>query len=199
MIKVVCEKTKSMQKTSQSGALLITHRGLSGPAILKISALEAKLLHSLDYKFSIEIDWCHSIGIEQMQAQFNQTKKQSPNKTIMQSNLFGIPKRLWMALVAHSSILVETTWANVNKKQLQSLIAELKKSTFFITGKSANKEEFVTCGGVDLKEINFKDFSVKKYNQLYIVGELLNIDGLTGGFNFQAAWTGAYLAAYASL
>ena len=188
---------QSKRKVLQSGAVLVTHWGLSGPAILKLSAVAAHILHQLDYRFSVQIDWCNYMQIDEMHQQFNIMRKQSPNKIVMRSTMFDLPKRLWASLVAYTHIAEDMTWANVTKKQLQALVVELKSAEFLISGKSANKEEFVSCGGLSLTEINFADFSVKKYTNLYAVGELLHIDALTGGFNFQAAWTGGYLAACA--
>ena len=180
-------------KVQELGALLITHRGLSGPSILKMSAVAAVFLHQLEYQFKIKIDWCNHIHSDTIQQQFNAMKKQSPNKKIVGTNLFDVPKRLWASLVLYTTIGEDTTWSNVTKKQLQVLMAELKRSCFSISGKSTNKEEFVSCGGVGLTEIDFADFSVKKFKGLYVIGELLHIDALTGGFNFQAAWTAGYL------
>ena len=188
---------RSKRTIQESGAVLITHWGLSGPAILKMSAVAAVLLHQQNYRFTVKIDWCCHIEEEAIHQHCHLMRTQSPNKAVMRSNLCDLPKRLWASLVAYTNIAEDVTWAHVTKKQLHALVSELKHSVFVIEGKSTNKEEFVSCGGLDLKEIDFSDFSVKKYTHLYVVGELLHIDALTGGFNFQAAWTGGYLAALA--
>ena len=198
-VQLLDDAHRSKRAILESGAVLITHWGLSGPAILKMSAVAATLLHQQNYRFTVKIDWCRHIGQEAIHQQCHLMRIRSPNKVVMRSNLCDLPKRLWASLVAYTNIAEDVTWAHVTKKQLNALVSELKNSVFVIQGKSTNKEEFVSCGGLNLKEINFSDFSVKQYTHLYVVGELLNIDALTGGFNFQAAWTGGYLAALADM
>ena len=172
-----------------TGPLLITHQGLSGPAVLKASAWGALNLAQLDYKFMIAIDWIPEID----EKAFTKMTIDHARKKILPRNPF-IANRLWEQLI--SSIVHENlTYAEAGKKKLAQIFKALKNSTFSITGKSTFKEEFVTAGGVDLQEVDFKGFFLKKINSLYLAGEVLNIDGVTGGFNFQAAWTGSYLAA----
>ncbi len=180
-------------KFKESGPLLITHWGVSGPSILKLSSISARELHELNYKFTILIDWCLNYDTEDIKSTFSEMRELHPKKSVINTNLFELPKRLWVSLVEYSKIPKERNWAEVGKKDLNRLQEILKNSQIQINGKSTNKEEFVSCGGVDLKEINFSNFSSKKYPTMHIVGEVLNIDALTGGFNFQAAWTGGYL------
>ncbi len=185
----------SKTKFKESGALLVTHWGVSGPAILKLSAISARELHELDYKFNVQIDWNKNYDVEDIKEGFLDMREQHPKKAIVNTNLFDLPKRLWVSLTEFSKISKDKTWAEIGKKDLNRLQEAIKNSQIQVNGKSTNKEEFVSCGGVDLKEIDFTKFSTKKYPNLYIVGEMLNIDALTGGFNFQAAWTGAWIAA----
>ena len=184
-------------KLKESGALLITHWGISGPAVLKLSSISARELFEQGYKFTVLIDWNKNYDIEDIKDTFAQMRIDHPKKNISNTPLFDLPKRLWISLVEHSKIPSTKTWAEIGKKDLNKLQEIIKNSEVKINGKSTNKEEFVSCGGVDLKEIDFSRFSTKKYPNLYIVGELLNIDALTGGFNFQAAWTGAWITANA--
>ena len=185
----------SKTKFKETGPLLVTHWGVSGPAILKLSAVSARDLHQLDYKFNVQIDWNKSYDVEDIKEGFSEMRETHPKKSIVNTNLFELPKRLWVSLTEFAKIPKDKTWAEVGKKDLNRLQEAIKNSQIQVNGKSTNKEEFVSCGGVDLKEIDFTKFSTKKYPNLYIVGEMLNIDALTGGFNFQAAWTGAWVAA----
>jgi predicted Rossmann fold flavoprotein len=182
-------------KFKESGPLLITHWGVSGPSILKLSSISARELHEIDYKFTIQIDWCLSYDAEDVKETFSDMRDSNPKKAIINTNLFDLPKRLWVSLVEFAKIPNDKIWAEVGKKDLNRLQEIIKNSQIQINGKSTNKEEFVSCGGVDLKEIDFSNFSSKKHPSMHIVGELLNIDALTGGFNFQAAWTGGYVTA----
>ncbi len=185
----------SKTKFKESGPLLVTHWGVSGPAILKLSAVSARDLHQLDYKFNVQIDWNKNYDVEDIKEGFSEMRVSNPKKSIVNTHLFELPKRLWVSLVEFSKIPKEKTWAEVGKKDLNRLQEAIKNSQIQVNGKSTNKEEFVSCGGVDLKEMDFTKFETKKYSNLYIVGEMLNIDALTGGFNFQAAWTGGWIAA----
>ena len=139
------------------------------------------------------IDWCLNYDVEDIKSTFSEMREAHPKKSVINTNLFDLPKRMWVSLVEYSKIPKERNWAEVGKKDLNRLQEVLKNSQIQINGKSTNKEEFVSCGGVDLKEMDFTNFSTKKYPTMHIVGEVLNIDALTGGFNFQAAWTGGYL------
>lgn len=178
------------------GPLLITHWGLSGPAILKLSAWGARLLYGLDYNFTISVNFLpqYKHAQEVLEA-LHALKKKDPKKTLFKWVPFGLPKRLWQSLLMHLEIPSDLIWANITKSQLQSLSEGLSTSEFEVNGKSTFKEEFVTAGGIKLKEVSFTDAQSKKFPGLYFAGELLNIDAITGGFNFQNAWTTAYLAA----
>ncbi|TNJ43862.1 NAD(P)/FAD-dependent oxidoreductase [Tamlana fucoidanivorans] len=176
------------------GPLLITHWGMSAPSILKLSAFGALELAQCNYKFQIKINF---IG-EAYQSCLNQLKLLKQNlakKTVYKSTQYDLPKRLWHKLVLASQMTQDTRWADMNKGHLEELARQLTEAIFQVDGKSTFKEEFVTAGGVDLKEVNFKTFESKKVKNLYFAGEVLNIDAITGGFNFQNAWTGAYIAA----
>ena len=178
------------------GPLLITHWGMSAPSILKLSAFGALKLAKLDYKFQIEVNFIkHSF--ENCLEALKMIKQDLAKKSVFKSTQFDIPKRLWHKLVLASQMDEDTRWADVNKLKLENLASQLTKAVFNVDGKSTFKEEFVTAGGVNLKEVNFKTFESKKVEKLYFAGEVLNIDAVTGGFNFQNAWTGAYIAANA--
>ncbi len=181
-------------KLKEHGPLLVTHWGISGPAVLKLSSVGARHLHGLNYKFGISIDWCFDYDEEDIREQLEDMKNNSPKQQLQNAKLFSLPKRLWNSLLEHAGISGSKIWGELSKKQANKLVEQLKRGQFNINGKSTNKEEFVTCGGVDLREIDFKAFKSKVVDDLYIVGECLNIDALTGGFNFQAAWTGGYIA-----
>lgn len=174
------------------GPLLITHVGMSAPSILKLSAFGAIELAERDYKFEIEINFIN----HSFQDCFNMLKEFKHNlakKTVFKSTQFDLPKRLWQKLVLASEMNSNTRWADLNKQQLENLSSQLTQAVFKVDGKSTFKEEFVTAGGVDLKEINFKTFESKLHKNLYFAGEVINVDAITGGFNFQNAWTGAYI------
>ena len=176
------------------GPLLITHVGMSAPAILKLSAFGALELAKRDYKFDIEINFI-SQSFDDCLVALKVLKQDLKKKTIFKFAQFELPKRLWHQLVLASNITEATTWSDVNKIQLEVLANQLTKAVFKVDGKSTFKEEFVTAGGINLKEVNFKTFESKLHKNLYFSGEVLNIDAITGGFNFQNAWTSAYIAA----
>ena len=176
------------------GPLLITHWGISGPAVLKLSAFGARFLAEKNYQYNVHINWLSKPSYEVLDA-LKKIKKDHPKKQIVLKSYFQeIPKRLWENLVIASEIKIEQRWADVSNKQLENLSNQLTKSVFNANGKTTFKEEFVTAGGIDLKEINFKRFESKLHKDLFFAGEVLNIDAVTGGFNFQNAWTGGYIA-----
>jgi hypothetical protein len=179
------------------GPLLITHWGLSGPAILKLSAWGANMLHDYNYSFRIKVNWLPDYTTESMEAYLKELKGVEAKKTVMRTNVTELPKRLWKRLVEAANIAPEERWGDIKKEQLQALAEQLTAASFKVEGKSTFKEEFVTAGGVDLKEIDFKTFESKLHPNLYFAGEIINVDAITGGFNFQNAWTGAYIAAQA--
>ena len=175
------------------GPLLITHVGMSAPAILKLSAFGAIELAEKDYNFEIKINFIQQ-DFETCLTQLKKVKQDFARKMVINSSQFDLPKRLWKQLVLASNINENERWAELNKPQLKSLVLQLTASIFTVVGKSTFKEEFVTAGGVDLKEVNFKTYESKIISNLYFAGEVLNIDAVTGGFNFQNAWTSAYIA-----
>lgn len=176
-----------------NGPLLITHVGMSAPAILKLSAFGAVELAKRNYNFQIEVNFI-SLDTESCLDELKNRKQEYAKKTLINSTQFDLPKRLWKQLILAANIGENERWADINKQQLEDLAEQLTKAIFQVTGKSTFKEEFVTAGGVDLKEVNFKTFESKLIPNLYFAGEIINVDAVTGGFNFQNAWTGAYIA-----
>ena len=180
-----------------SGPLLITHWGMSGPAILKLSAFGARVLAEKNYEYQVQVNWLSRPTHKIVNVLLNLKKKHSKKQVIVRSPFEEIPKRLWERFVMATTIKTTFNWADVSHEQIDALANQLTKSVFTAKGKSTFKEEFVTAGGVDLREINFKNFESKLQNNLFFVGEVLNIDAVTGGFNFQNAWTGGWLCAKA--
>lgn len=178
------------------GPVLITHWGLSGPAILKLSAWAATALHACGYQFPVVINWVGR-DPEDLTQDILAFKAENGKKLLRNVHPFELPARFWKKVLGYLRFKDDLQWANLNKTQLQDLVAQLCAATFQVNGKSTFKEEFVTAGGVHLQEINFKTFASRKVPHLYFAGEVLNIDAVTGGFNFQAAWTGAWIAATA--
>ncbi|WP_179021914.1 NAD(P)/FAD-dependent oxidoreductase [Winogradskyella forsetii] len=176
------------------GPLLITHVGMSAPAILKLSAFGAVELAKRNYNFEIEVNFIQ-MDFESCLETLKNCKQEFAKKSVVKSAQFDLPKRLWKTLVSASNISETERWADINKEQLEALSSQLTQAVFQVTGKSTFKEEFVTAGGVDLKEVNFKTFESKRIPDLHFAGEVINVDAITGGFNFQNAWTGAYIAA----
>jgi len=185
------------ENLDSSGPLLITHWGMSGPGILKLSAWGARQLNDLNYNFNIQVNWLPGNTETDILNNLKELKFSISKQQVSTRAQFELPKRLWQSIVSASKINQETKWADLNKDQLTNLAEELTSAVFKVTGKSTFKEEFVTAGGIDLKEVDFKTFESKLHKDLYFAGEILNIDAITGGFNFQNAWTGGYLAAQA--
>ena len=175
------------------GSLLITHWGLSGPAVLKMSAVAAIELHATGYKHPVSVSWTGATPPE-MLAYLQNGRTQVGRATLKSDLALGIPRRLWDYLVARAGLRPGMRWADLGRSQLEALTDVLTADTYAIDGQTRFKEEFVTAGGLDLAELDFRTFGVKQVPGLYVAGELLNIDGVTGGFNFQAAWTGGHLA-----
>ena len=189
-------KSKKINLESK-GPLLITHWGMSGPGILKLSAWGARDLEKLNYQFEILVNWLPGFNLEEVLTALKDFKSSLAKQQVAKNAKFDLPKRLWKNLVLASKIEEGTTWADLNKHQLQNLSNQLARAVFKVNGKSTFKEEFVTAGGVNLKEVDFKTFESKLHKNLFLAGEVLNIDAITGGFNFQNAWTGGFLAAKA--
>ncbi len=184
-------------KLHTSGPLLITHWGMSGPAVLKLSAWGARILHEKNYNFSLFVNWLPTEDAESIPEKLKLIKQQQAQKIVAAKSPFAIPNRLWENIVQAALISKQIKWADVSKAQLHQLSQQLCKARFNIRGKSTFKEEFVTAGGIDLKEVDFKTMRSKILPNLHFAGEVLNIDAVTGGFNFQNAWTGGYIAAAA--
>jgi predicted Rossmann fold flavoprotein len=181
------------EKLTATGPLLITHWGMSGPGILRLSAWGARILAEKNYRFDIEVSWLN-YSAEEMAEELTEFKLASPKKFVASQCPFPtLPRRLWESLVAASGIATDLRWADLGKDKLRKLATELGAGRYPVTGKSTFKEEFVTAGGIDLDEVNFKSFESKILPGLYFGGEVLDIDAITGGFNFQAAWTGGWL------
>src|SRR5258708_14986175 len=174
-------------KLRERGALLLTHWGLSGPAILRLSAWGARELHERNYSFPLQINWLPRLSEEKLAAEFQARRKSQPAKLIVNFPIPPLPARLWEQLVIASGIARETRWAALSGGAQHKLIRQLLRSEFPVTGKSLNKDEFVTCGGVRLNEVNFKTMESRICPGLFFAGEVLDIDGITGGFHFQTA------------
>ncbi|WP_139958516.1 BaiN/RdsA family NAD(P)/FAD-dependent oxidoreductase [Flavicella sediminum] len=180
-------------KLESSGPLLITHWGLSGPAILKLSAFGARILAEKNYEYQVEVNWL-SKPLGQAVQELHKIKKANTKKQIaLRSPFEAMSKRLWERLVTTCEVEPTSKWADLSNKKLEEIAAQLTKGVFKASGKSTFKEEFVTAGGIKLKEINFKRFESKIHENLFFAGEVLNIDAVTGGFNFQNAWTGGFV------
>ena len=184
-------------KLEASGPLLITHWGMSGPAVLKLSAFGARILADKNYQYNVEVNWLSRPTDKVLNVLLNLKKKEPRKTVILKSPFKEVSRRLWERFVLFSDISKTQNWADLNSGQLEKLANELTKGRYNANGRTTFKDEFVTAGGVDLKEINFKRFESKKHNDLFFVGEVLNIDAVTGGFNFQNAWTGGYICAKA--
>ena len=184
-------------KLEQAGALLITHWGVSGPAILKLSAWSARFLYDLKYDSGLQINWLPEYNQETLKQKLITVKETNPQKKIVNYCPVELPKRLWQSFVSYVEIKPDKVWSEIGKKELNKLVLEIVQGQYQVKGKGVFKEEFVTCGGVSLKEVNFKTMESKKCPGLYFAGEVLDIDGVTGGFNFQSAWTTSWLAGQA--
>ncbi len=182
-------------KLTAHGPLLITHHGLSGPGILKLSAWGARQLHEKEYRFQIKINWLPDIALSELETSLTAKRQTWGKRRVRGHSPFEtIPKRLWDRLCEAAGITTEIIWSQLGKDSTRQLISELNAGSFQVSGKSINKDEFVTCGGVKLKDVNLKTMESKLQPGLYFAGEVLDIDGITGGFNFQNAWTSGYLA-----
>lgn len=186
------EVSIQQSKLRSRGSVLITHWGLSGPGILKISAWGARELAALDYRFDISVNWLPDADPAAVIAEkrINEGKRQLSSR----SPFASIPKRLWLRLLAAAGVSDTLTWSRLSKQQANQLLSQLTAASFRVNGKSTNKDEFVTCGDVDLNGINFRTMESKLVPGLYFAGEVIDVDGVTGGFNFQNAWTNGFHA-----
>ena len=181
-------------KIKENGPVLVTHWGLSGPAIIRLSALAARWLHDVDYFTTIYINWLGEYEEESLAAYIISLKKNSSTKKVISSSPFLLPQRLWERLCDFSGIVETINYADLKKTQINTLCSTLLKMPFKLRGKTTYKEEFVTCGGVSLKEVDLRTMESRIVHGLYFAGEVLDIDGVTGGFNFQSAWTTGWIA-----
>ena len=182
-------------KLEASGPLLITHWGMSGPGILRLSAWGARELAAKNYQFVLQVNWLNDMDRDECLETLKELKQEQAKKTVAKQSPFNFPNRLWQSLVAASGITSETRWADLSRSHMEALAGQLVNGEYNVNGKSTFKEEFVTAGGITLKEVNFKTMESKLLENLYFAGEILDIDAITGGFNFQNAWTGGFIAA----
>ena len=181
-------------KLETEGPLLVTHWGMSGPAILKASAWGARILSDLNYYFTVLINWLPKYTEEKLRIEFANQRAENPSKLVINNCPLELPKRLWEYFVNKAAITENTRWADLPKKNSNILINIITKDEFIVQGKTTYKEEFVTCGGISLKEIDFSTMQSKLVPNLYFAGEIIDVDGITGGFNFQNAWTTGWIA-----
>ncbi len=181
----------------ERGPLLLTHWGLSGPVILRLSAWGARALHDFNYRFILQVNWLPPLNPEQVDAELRARRQAQPARLVVNTPVAPLSARLWEQLVQAAGISRATRWAVLSKAAQHHLVQQLVRTEFQVSGKSLNKDEFVTCGGVRLGEVNFKTMESRLCPGLYFAGELLDIDGITGGFNFQSAWTTGWIAGQA--
>ncbi len=181
-------------KIITQGPLLITHWGMSGPAILKASAFGARELSKFDYKFEIQVNWVNETNTEILFNKLQDFSQLYPQKSIGWQKVFLLPNRLWNFLLTKIEISSEKKWNEVGKKKFRQLVNILTQDTFKVSGKTTFKEEFVTCGGIDLNEIDLKTMQSKIAQNIYFAGEVIDVDAITGGYNFQAAWSSGFVA-----
>ncbi len=182
------------RKLREQGPLLITHAGLSGPVVLRLSAWGARALHACDSRFPLRLNWLPRLTVEAVAAELEARREGQPARWVVKTPIAPLSARLWEQLVLSAGVARETRWAALPRPAQRNLLQQLTRMELPVTGKSMNKEEFVTCGGVRLGEVNFKTMESRVCPGLYLAGELLDVDGITGGFNFQAAWTTGWIA-----
>jgi predicted Rossmann fold flavoprotein len=178
----------------ERGPILFTHAGVSGPVILRLSAWGARVLSERDYRFTMRINWLPDAKEEEFRRLLNAQRESHPHRRVINAPLATLPARLWEQLALLAGINQETNWGRLTREQAGALARVITRTELPVEGKSLNKEEFVTCGGVNLREVDFKTMQSRIVPGLYFAGELLDIDGITGGFNFQAAWTTGWIA-----
>jgi predicted Rossmann fold flavoprotein len=181
----------------ERGPLLITHWGVSGPAVLRLSAWGARELHGLDYHFPLRVNWLPQRNVEGLLDEFQARRISQPGKSVVNSPIDSLPARLWESLARESGVGPDVRWTTLARGAALALAERLIRTDLPVAGKSLNKEEFVTCGGVKLREVDFKTMESRVQPGLHFAGEVLDIDGVTGGFNFQAAWTTGWIAGHA--
>ncbi|MFT4660779.1 MAG: putative Rossmann fold flavoprotein [Patiriisocius sp.] len=194
---IVVEKTKtSIQgtKLKSDGPLLITHWGMSGPSILKLSAFGARILKGMNYEFNLQVNWVNEQNQDLIMQELDNIVKDHPQKMLSNYRPYLLPDRLWLYLLAKVELPLNKKWSELGKKGLNKLLNVLAHDLYSVKGKTTFKEEFVTCGGVSLDSIDFKTMESKLISGLYFAGEIMDVDGITGGYNFQSAWTTGFIA-----
>lgn len=181
-------------KLQYTGPILITHWGMSGPAILKLSAWGARLLYDHNYKFNVQMNWLSVKSENEVHDMINAEMDRIRKKKMANANPFGLPNRMWLFLLEKVQINSDSPWMELSKKNRNKLVNVLLNDVYAVSGKTTFKEEFVTCGGISLLDVDMKSMQSRICSDLYFAGEVLDIDGITGGFNFQAAWTTGYIA-----
>lgn len=190
----LADETSGGKALRQAGPILVTHRGLSGPAVLRMSAWGARRLHEMSYRFGIAIDWCPGLSSTDLDTELQDWSRENGKQQISTAGPVALPRRLWAALVARAGIAEAARWGDLDRRTRARLVAAVGDTRLDVTGKDTFTEEFVTCGGVPLREIDFRTMASRIQPDLFFAGELLDIDGITGGFNFQSCWTTGYLA-----
>lgn len=181
-------------KLKAEGPLLITHWGMSGPAVLKLSAFGARILHDMNYRFNVQVSWLGPAAEQEVRQLIDVEAEKHAKRKVEKRNPYGLPNRLWVFLMEKAAIRSNITWGELGSKGINRLVNILLNDVYKVEGKTTFKEEFVTCGGVSLEDIDIRTMESKISPGLYFAGEVLDIDGVTGGFNFQAAWTTGYIA-----
>ena len=181
-------------KLKSAGALLLTHWGMSGPAVLKSSSFGARLLNEKEYKFAVQVNWINETNQDVVRIEINKIINTHPIKKLVSIKPFALPTRLWKFLIDKMEFPADKTWNEIGKKGINRIVTVLTNDLYKANGKTTFKEEFVTAGGVSLKDVNFKTMQSKVVENLYFAGEVLDVDGITGGYNLQAAWSTGYLA-----
>jgi predicted Rossmann fold flavoprotein len=192
-VEKVCASVEAAS-LQMSGPILVTHWGMSGPAVLKLSSVGARWMQEAAYQFVLSVNWTGDERRESVMSHVESLRRSDSKKRVWGWPQFGVPRRLWERLVMAAAVPKDLIWSQISSQQIHLLADELTQCRFSVKGKSMNKEEFVTCGGVRLSEVHFKTMESKKVPGLYFAGETLDVDALTGGFNFQSAWTTGYLA-----
>ncbi|MDQ2919413.1 MAG: NAD(P)/FAD-dependent oxidoreductase, partial [Verrucomicrobiota bacterium] len=188
------ELTVPKNKLRERGPMLITHNGVSGPVVLRISAWGARVLAARSYKFTLRINWLPQLKEIEISNELQRRRETQPNKQVVNSPIAAMPTRLWQELVRKAGVAEDARWTTLSRRDALALVRQLAVTEVAVDGQSLNKDEFVTCGGVRLREVNFKTMESRIVPHLYFAGELLDIDGITGGFNFQSAWTTGWIA-----
>ena len=186
--------TEGKGQLEQTGPVLVTHWGLSGPAVLKLSAFGARQLYATRYQADLQINWIADHDLNSLLAEFHAYREQHPKRAVMTGCLLPLPRRFWERIVSLAGVDKDITWSHCTRMAMKQIATELTEGRYRIVGKGEFKDEFVTCGGVDLKEVNFRNMESRICPWVFFAGEILDIDGITGGYNFQCAWTTGWLA-----